>query len=322
MITNYLFRLLFDYRGSISRREYWAGIIVAFMCFGMSQQDSLLSYFVTTRILEIDNEHNFVYNHIINFIVNPSFDIHFPFRFISLYIFINITIKRGRTLSFPLAKSLLIGLFTYLMNSCSSGIAYFASYMSSGISAFSEVSGDNDSIIKIFPVVCYIIIFIGIGCIIYMSICKTDSDRKDEIKRCNTVNSLVAIGKITLIYALAVIICVILCIVFSNLRDIPENIMILCGILVFIYTCVFIYILMKRAKDAEINPVYVVIPFILLAIAVGGITLFSKIDMLAGVSLMSLVCNWVLVAVNLAFLVIIALPSKATINNIEKVETP
>lgn len=39
MITNYLFRLLFDYRGSISRREYWAGIVAAFMCFSIYMQD-------------------------------------------------------------------------------------------------------------------------------------------------------------------------------------------------------------------------------------------------------------------------------------------
>lgn len=320
MITNYLFRLLFDYRGSISRREYWAGIVAAFMCFSIYMQDFFGPSLFMTKIFESKYEFGIINNTLIHPILENSFFVTFPFLFAAFYIFINITVKRGRTLNFSLAKSVFIGFFSYLVSSGIFGVTYYLSIISTGSFYEGYFVYNNVDIMKSIPVFLAIIMIIGIGCLIYMSFCKTEQDHAPTNKNYDTLNTLIYIGQLMLIFVIISILLIsVLTLNINNEYELNNTIIVFMSFVSLLFACMYIYILVKRSKDAGIKPIFIVIAILSVIVIFGLISLCIKTEFFIGLPVMNLLKNWVLLIINILTFVLIALPGKVRNNIIEKI---
>jgi hypothetical protein len=232
-----------------------------------------------------------------NMMFQIAFNINVPFYFIALYIAVVATIKRGRALGFFISKTVIYGVLTYLTFPC----LYAAT-----LALFYKNRGAPVEMTWMFS----IITLVGIATICYISSLKTDEDEAIQEDGYNSVNTLISIGKLKLVYTGLITIWIILV-----LRDIinPDKPALLI-IIWIIYLVSYIYIMVQRGIDAGSKA------FTVLAVAIASVVLFvTTWYFITYLYLSPLIMSIIKTSNNLAFqifciciFIFIALPSKTT----------
>lgn len=303
MISNYLFRLLFDYRGTITRREYWAGLVVVLMCISIIITATAQSTILTTIMFRLKGvEFGSAYA-LISPILNISFPFGVPFSFIGLYISLILTVKRCRTLSISTTNAILMGLFTYLIFPCTYG-SFYAIVGTESIFRYYTVSMTSVIIALI------IIVFIGITSILYISSKTSNKDEYSVYQRFDSIRCLFAIAKLMLLAYLAGIF-----IYYYNQYHYTEAIIYI-ALAICILAYLFIYI--KRGNDAGIKASLILSIFAGFILLYGSIiySMYAHISSPVLFSLCNIILNLLSNAIYLATFVLIALPSKGTDSNL------
>ena len=259
MTNNYLFRLLFDYRGIITLREYRAGLVVMVMCALFAMQENLLSaiypHFIS-RYWGIDHIAQYAY---LQSVFNIAFYIRIPFIFIALYVAVNITIKRWRVFSRSIIIPALFGLFSFFIIPCMTAFTAF------GFTILDNNTGYTmrieESTITLLTLCLITLIILGIISGILLSIRKFENDNDPRLSNYSTINSIISIGKLMLVY---IILSVIAVIMFShNTYYFIENenmIKTVLSIFMLIYAVIYFFILAKRVIDAGKNYLKIIPP--------------------------------------------------------------
>jgi hypothetical protein len=177
-----------------------------------------------------------------------AFNTNVPFYFIALYIAVVATIKRGRVLGFSISKSVVCGVLAHLT---------FPSLYAAIVIKIGEFPFEITWIFSIITLV-------GITTICYISSLKTDEDEVTPEGGYNSVNTLISIGKLKLIYTGLITIWIILALCDIINPDNPA----LFIIIWIMYLASYIYILVQRGIDAGSKSLTV------LTIAIASIVLF------------------------------------------------
>lgn len=305
MIHNYLFRLLFDYRGKISRREFLAGLVVVL----------LLISFASVSLLQI--VFSLFYNHNNDWefwaltekywsIVDSYFSIRTspnPLYFIALFVSIVIMIKRCRTISISPKIGVVMGILTFSILPC----------LFQGIKCiinFPDLKDKFDSqesflYVIIIQVVCIVLGIVSLLYTIYKAngydTNHADIKRQDSIY--STINSLFYLAGIMALSSIIVLVNQ-----FFRFED-PKDHNIVIIISLVIYIVGYLYVCIKRAMDANIRPIWIIGIFIAYClIATGIIYVLNMADSKCYViaSSISYLLN---IVFGVSILVLMALPS-------------
>lgn len=276
MLKNNIFKLFFDYRGTLTRREYWAGLIFLLMLLILD----LFSY----NTLKTSN--NFSFNFFqtsedirilssiasINYFINNIFSISLPFSFITLYCCIVITLKRSRLLIKNRYIRIPSGILLFLLFNTTL-IFSLISINNTGIHA------DSSEIFVLFfkVLALFILLMMVSNLFIIIKLSKKTDNEKEVINETkhSTLNTLFSIGKLMLVLFSFLIIVAIFFIISDDIKSLGYNQIYtyIYGLANIIGASVFIYILIKRARDAGIDSNNVYIP-LLCYILIYFITIF------------------------------------------------
>lgn len=308
MINNYLFRLLFDYRGTISRREYWAGLIFVLFSVFLSAFP-----FVQQRLFnsaQIAGSLSYLYYMYLDGSIQTAFYITIPFSFLSLWVCLTLTIKRCRTVSIRTPLGIIMGICTYLIFSCLKGSSLLVMYFIDISTKHSYLRSEEDlTLFTILLILFSFFILTGIISIIILSLYNLKLENKplnrnfDSIKCLNYIGGLIAIN---------IILFIIVSFIFGlNGSEIP----IIC---IWIIVCIlYSWIFAKRAKDAGVNVLLVIIGWLGYFILSGSIMWWVISGNLSFI-MISFLCLF-LGAVSFLFFIsvfcLIAMPSNKTINS-------
>lgn len=295
MINNYLFRLLFDYRGKISHREYVAGFVLILMCisFGLSNNsiDSLLS-----AINRYDS------NIILTILLQNSFPISIPFNFIALYIALNLSIKRCRAISFSPLIGVVMGLVIYLLLPT----IFTSINIKQGMRA---IHYGLEGSTNIYFIVASCILLVATLIIFRISYNRYNDydyskDEEHEQYQFDSIRCLFYIGSFCIYLIAANILLKYL--VMSGMISETRFLFFATSIINIIF---FFYICIRRAKDAGINIVIMIATIIGFILLLGGIIYLSFEDR-SHAEIYSIILSILVVVYQVGFLIFIGLPSK------------
>lgn len=269
MLNNNIFKLFFDYRGTLSRQEYWAGLIALFslLCFNLFNRFTLNTCnSIFFNLLPIDeNGFDWHLGHSINSVIENIFGVSLPISFITLYSSIVITLKRSRLLMKNNYSGVLGGILLYLL--FETILAFIIFIIDSTSYSIGSISSTNTTVILFGRI---LFLFIGLLIILNLFILfkLSKKTKKDNMPINNnkyaTVDTLFAIGKLML----GLFSCIFIVAIFFSISNnheglgydpISDNIYNLISI---VGAIIFIYILVKRASDAGLNPNKIYIPLL------------------------------------------------------------
>ena len=265
MLKNNIFKFFFDYRGTLTRREYWAGLIFLLMLLILN----IFSY----NTLKTSNNFSFNFFQIsediptlssiasINYFINNIFSISLPFSFITLYCCIVITLKRSKLLIKNRYIPIFMGIILFLLFNTML-VFILISINNTGIKA--DSSEIFVSFLKILVLFILLMIVSNLFIIIRLSK-KTDNESEviNETKH-STLNTLFSIGKLILILFSFLIIVTIFFAISDDIKSLVHNQIYtyISDIANIIGAVVLIYILVKRTTDARIDSNNVYIPLL------------------------------------------------------------
>lgn len=306
MIHNYLFRLLFDCRGKISRREFLAGLVVV----------GLLIFTPSSNLINL--LYGLLYNNNSDWeFVNLSekywaiIDSYLPIRtasnplyFIALCICIVIMIKRCRTISISPKIGVVMGIFTFsilpCLFQCISCIINFPDTENIFISQ------DSFLYAIIIQVIC---VTLGVISMVYTTFKSNSYDNNDvnikqQDSKYSTINSLFYLGGIAILSTIIALVNQ-----FYKFQD-PKDHNIVITISLVIYIVGYLYVCIKRTIDANIKPIWIIgIFFAFCLIATGIIQALNIADSKFYVIFFSL--SYLLnILLGMSILVLMALPSR------------
>ena len=255
--------ILFNYKGTLSAREFRVGLVVLFMTLGV-----YFSIFLRTPIASaifgnvLSGEYSSYYilrNILINFV--PSL---IPLQLILSYCTFILCVKRMRFFSSNSIITIFSGLFNYLFFSLFVSIYYL---MDDSTRFSSELP------LKIIAIIFGILFIIGLINLLFLTRKTEDEnyDDEDEEGKLNIENYALKIGKLMLYFAIIMLIFAVLSALISEtsnnsrqalliIRNIFANIILL---------ILYIRYVIRRVKDAGISQVWVV--------AIFGTYLFSLV---------------------------------------------
>lgn len=275
LFSNTILNNIFDFRGTLSSRAYKAALILIMVFFNLQQIPILQSYIKTL------NFSVFSYS-------NSIFGIFYTmYSFITIYAIFAVNIKRVRAKSLPISIGWITGA---IMSLALVGInilwqlQYLYRYGSE---------------IKAYLIAILGLVLLSIAAIIYLSQ-KTENDKKlTLLKEFSPESYLFILFNASLLFT-------ILRVIFY----LTINEVIFTAIAGFIYIVLLIYFSYNRAKDAQVNIVWLICAWV-------ALVLFETLFILTGYTIFVFIVD----CISLLHVVLIVLPSKPP-RYLEKYKVP
>lgn len=300
MINNYLFRLLFDYRGEISHREYMAGFVVALMCIATALSNSYGYLGLSSILLIITRSGAYDYVSFPVLLLKGSFPIAIPFNLIALYIVVNLSIKRCRTISFPRFAGIGMGIVMYLLLP--------TIYLIIGKLLGNGSNYSQEDTLTTWIVIGAILLFLVLLILGVSNSKYTDYDTvKDEEyidSDFNSIRCLIRIGAFNIYLCLANILTI-----FLITNGIFDYIRLIFSILTIIGIIFYFYIVIRRGRDAGINTAVIIVAIVAFILILSGIVFLSLMDR-DHTEIYNIAFNILIMIYQIGCFVFIALPSK------------
>ena len=244
-------KILFNYKGEISAKEFRIGIVIIFMTLGayfaLSTQDPMKIIFENMFYNNIDNEYFRLKDIFIYFVPNLI-----PVQFILIYCSFVLGIKRMRSFSSNRTLIILSGLFNYL---------FFCSFLSFNyLSIALSRYFDTTQVIIIAIIFCIILI---VGLINILCLIREKEDEECYIeqydKKLNIESFALKIGNLIIyIFAISLIYTILSYLFSRNSYNTRVFINILNTIVNIIFLILYIRYIVRRVRDAGKSHIWIV----------------------------------------------------------------
>lgn len=266
MLKNKFLRLLFDPRGTISRREYWACLLfLLFLLFSSNlwyTWHEILSKFGANS-MSISDYDGRVIPYIKYVFSSLTAILYFTSIATAISVFV-VTIKRASALGFSRVKGWLMAIGTYLLYFSINGIYTAMSYYNETDSLYRDRGGDT-SVITYINIGLGLFMLIGLIIIIMLSR-QTGEDYSEEIdyNAYDSIKSLFGLAKFYLIY-IAVLVLWIWLAPYIGKPSVYLMSLFSLGML-----CFYISIFIRRSNDAGVSWGYFVGAIVVLLVSIAS----------------------------------------------------
>lgn len=318
MLDNKIFRMLFDPRGIITRREYWAGLILLLMITSASYIEIFFGSF-SSMLYGRNSQETLLFSIYFGGALNMLQPKFIPYIFIFLFCSFVITIKRCRTLGYNRYTGWILGLFTYLLFAGLRTLFYIGMIISSSIN---DPSMDD---MGIYPAMFYLagvlVLFVVLGIILIVVLSrKVELDNTVVISRnYDSFRYIFDQWKLGVVYIVIGVVVLLCWSLFSSgnyhYLDIIGQLTIIQTFLSFVYLCVYIAITIRRVQDAGVNIIlFLSILFVYIMITGGMVCLYYiKEPLFSNSKILVFIAQfyyWLVNIVTVLCFILIALPSK------------
>lgn len=321
MIENKFFRMLFDYRGTISRRQYWGSLL--FLLFMLSTSNLIQRWDLLENLLGIDRynsiqSYNFDVYLFLTYLCNALFSILYFSTFAVALSSIIVTLKRSKTLGYSKLTAWLFAMITYIAYFSLSALSNYYQYKR-GSSSYSYSEGSDitniDMAIPIGLISIGLFIILAIMIVILLSR-KTDMDYEEDINyyEYDSISCVYGLAKFSISYTI-----ILLCAkyTFSWIGIVsPLLIKTLALALIISYIYFYLNIFIKRSRDANVNSIYIICAFILIIVTIVLYLFSMAMSFFDNNPILSFFINYLcFLIINIYIIgtyILIALPSRST----------
>ncbi|MFV0328390.1 MAG: hypothetical protein ACK5KL_01000 [Dysgonomonas sp.] len=317
MFENKFLRMLFDYRGTISRRQYWGSLL--FLLILLSTSNLIYRWEFLGTLLGVDRgdsiqSYNFDAYLFLTYLSNAFITILY-FSSIAVAIsLIVVTLKRSKTLGYSKVSSWLFAIITYLAYFSLNALSNYYQYKSNS-HRYNEVS-DTANIEMVIPIglviIGFLIAFTIIIVILLSRQTEVDSEEDVDYYGYDSINCIFGLMKFSITYTI-----IIICWKFALSWMIDQSLLLtklLALALIISYVYFYLNIFVKRSRDARVNSAYIICAFFLLIIIIGLYIFAGATYLFDGKPLFGFFSNKIcFILINLYVIstyVLIALPSK------------
>ncbi|MDH6310400.1 uncharacterized membrane protein YhaH (DUF805 family) [Dysgonomonas sp. PFB1-18] len=317
MIENKFFRMLFDYRGSITRRQYWGSLL--FLLIMLSTNNLIYRWeslggslgFIRNIPTIYDGD---TYLFLIQILGGLMTILYFTSTAVAFSL-IFVTLKRCRALGYAKVIGWVFAIITYASYFLLNALSKYAQYKSTSARSYGGDASDLSDVDMVIPtgfIITGIFIVATIIIVILLSR-QADVDNEEEVDydAYDSISCIFGLTKFFLAYT-AVFICFKLMASWLAYNPTIAKLAGLAAIVAYVYF--YLKIFVKRSRDAGINSAFIIVAFFSLVALIGFYIFTLATGFFDDKPVMYLFSNrffYVLMSVYFIFsYVIIALPSK------------
>ncbi len=252
LFDNQIIRLLFDWRGKITKREFWCGAVIIFFCALHLAEGTVWQEIESIAINKTYHGEGFMSSTTLISLLSQFIPSFFPYGCIVFYSSILICIKRCRALHLNTFLGYIVGISSYLSIT--------------SIQAFSHLTQEIDRENPYFNLLVgcillfFITLFINIIGIIMLSQ-STNNDLNYTLNNNNSIQYIINNGWLILSY---IAICLIMR--FLRVSMGSDLYLIITAIVYLMYIVIFIFLSMDKLHNAglsrSLSPLIVVLYFV------------------------------------------------------------
>lgn len=277
MFKNQFFRTLFDYRGTITRRQYWASLLFLSLLLSLSNLSfrwEQISSLLGVRVARIQEYSLDVYMFLL-YIFNAITAILYFSPIAVAVSLIVVTLKRSRTLGYSSLKCWFCGIITYLCYFLINGYAnYIQFYLADRYINRSGIGDESlQSVIPVITVFIGLIVLCTIVIVILLSR-QEDIDYEEVVDYdgYDSASSIFGLFK----FSLSVIAAVFLIKFVIPLISLSRAFISLSSLLlVLLFIIFYLRIFVKRSRDAKVSSAYIIGGFLALIGLITGYFVLS-----------------------------------------------
>lgn len=239
LFDNQIIRLLFDWRGAITKREFWCGVIIVFLCALHLGEGTVWQEIESIAINKTYPGESFMSSTTLSSLLSQFIPSLFPYGCVIFYSAILICIKRCRALHLNIFLGYVVGISSYL--SITSIQAFF--HLSQEIDRENPYFNFTIGCILLF----FITLFINIIGIIMLSQ-SADNGVNSPLNNNNSIQYIINNGWLILSYIAT-------CLIMRFLRVLidPDLYLIITAIVYVIYIVIFIFLSMDKLHNAGLS---------------------------------------------------------------------
>lgn len=249
LFDNQIIRLLFDWRGTITKREFWCGIVIVFFCALHLAEGTVWQEIESIAINKTYQGEGFMISTTLSSLLSQFIPSFFPYGCVVFYSSILICIKRCRALHLNTFLGYVVGISSYLSITSIQAFFHLAQEINRENPYFNLLVG----CILLF----FITLFINIIGIIILSQ-STNNDLNYALNNNNSIQYIINNGWLILSY-----IAISLIMRFLRISMGSDLYLIITAIVYVLYIVIFIFLSMGKLHNAglsqSLSPLIVVV---------------------------------------------------------------